>query len=447
MQPQPRLQLPPALEQALRWQADIALERWADRALAELIPTLGALDGVLYMMEVPTSLESNTTESLRWVAGYGRAEGYLRRIGLGEGLTGQVAKTQTPVYLPELSVRQVKPHSGLSAVSPRALLVMPLAYAGTIQGVLEVTSAKLLSDTARTWAQQAAQTIGAQLANIRNQLRVQQLYTEAREKARQLALREEELRRNVLTLEQTQEDLKLAQREAERRAIQLAESQITARVGSWEVNLENTHVTWSDNTYRLFSVDAGLPVSEGFMLSLIHPQDVPLTRIAYEALVKNGQDMDIEVRAFSNRELRFYNLRARRLITEDGRTYRVLGTVQDVTRRKTQENIIHQQNEELRAREEEMRQNYEELQTIQETLKQKAYEIEKLRLEADKRADEQKESLKRIMEKLVEKSRSKEETFTQVLAKKDEELKALQAQLTAVTTKPRKSKAIKKKKD
>jgi ribose 5-phosphate isomerase RpiB len=76
----------------------------------------------------------------------------------------------------------------------------------------------------------------------------------------------------------------------------------------------------------------------------------------------------------------------------------------------------------MRAQEEIMKQNLEEMNTIQESLKEKAQETERVRVEEKTRAEALIDSQKKVMEKVLQKNREKEEQLTAQIA-------ALQAEL------------------
>jgi regulator of replication initiation timing len=76
----------------------------------------------------------------------------------------------------------------------------------------------------------------------------------------------------------------------------------------------------------------------------------------------------------------------------------------------------------MRAQEEIMKQNLEEVNAIQESLKEKVEENERVRLEEKTRSEALIDSQKKVMEKVIQKHREKEEQLNAQLA-------ALQAEL------------------
>jgi methyl-accepting chemotaxis protein len=84
-----------------------------------------------------------------------------------------------------------------------------------------------------------------------------------------------------------------------------------------------------------------------------------------------------------------------------------------------------QHTEELRAQEEEMRQNMEELTATQEELSRKSLEIEQIRMEEKKKAEQQIESQKKIMEQFMNLSKAKEQKLKDKIAELETKLSIL----------------------
>jgi hypothetical protein len=53
----------------------------------------------------------------------------------------------------------------------------------------------------------------------------------------------------------------------------LNEAQTIAYAGSWELNIINGEMTWSDELYRIFGLETGSPVNLFSSMSLLHPRD------------------------------------------------------------------------------------------------------------------------------------------------------------------------------
>ncbi len=124
----------------------------------------------------------------------------------------------------------------------------------------------------------------------------------------------------------------------------LAESQRIARLGSWDWDIVQGELRWSDELYRIF----GLP-PEGFgatyaaFLQVVHPDDRARVEQAVDAALTGEEPYDIEHRIVrpdgSERVLRE---RGEVRLDTGGRPVRMLGTAQDVTEQKLAELQLRQ---------------------------------------------------------------------------------------------------------
>jgi PAS domain S-box-containing protein len=131
----------------------------------------------------------------------------------------------------------------------------------------------------------------------------------------------------------------------------LVEAQRIARIGSWELNLTDDSLTWSDQIYRLFEVDPAL-----FMASIaayqeaIHPDDREMVDQAYAAARANRSSFEITHR-FRMKDGRTKWVQARYEMDFDGsgKPLRAHGTVQDITERIQTEEAVRIRDDWLRA--------------------------------------------------------------------------------------------------
>ncbi|MBW2476871.1 MAG: PAS domain S-box protein [Deltaproteobacteria bacterium] len=115
-----------------------------------------------------------------------------------------------------------------------------------------------------------------------------------------------------------------------------------ANLGSWQMDLANNHLTWSDETYRIFGVDRKnfVPSYEAF-LQMVHPDDQARVDSAYSAsLSQDGQvHYDIEHRIVKQDtvEIRYVHQKCKHQRNVKGDVLKSFGIVQDITERKRTE--------------------------------------------------------------------------------------------------------------
>ncbi len=151
--------------------------------------------------------------------------------------------------------------------------------------------------------------------------------------------------------EQLTSEIKLLQSNSSQQSIKLKETQRISHIGSWELKIKDSVLTWSDETYQIFGVLKGAfnETFEGF-LSFVHPDDltVLLTKQNDALLGKNPLDFVHRI-IRPNGELRFVHERAELTLDIDGETDLLHGSVQDVTEQKIREITLAQNEAIVRA--------------------------------------------------------------------------------------------------
>ena len=124
----------------------------------------------------------------------------------------------------------------------------------------------------------------------------------------------------------------------------LERSQEIAHLGSWELDLINDRLTWTDEVYRIFGLTPGESeaTNEAF-LEGIHPDDREMVDNAFSASIRdNLKTYDIEHRIIRKKtgEVRFVHEKCEHFRDETGQIIRSIGMVHDITDRKKAENDL-----------------------------------------------------------------------------------------------------------
>lgn len=145
----------------------------------------------------------------------------------------------------------------------------------------------------------------------------------------------------------------------------LHKAQSLAHLGSWEFDHGTGRLIWSDETYRIFGLDAGEPPTyEGF-LAAVHPDDRALVDTAYRSSIADGKDgYEIEHRLLrsDSGEVRYVLERCEHYRNGAGEVVRSVGMVHDITGRKLAELERVERHAELQAA-------YEQLAAVEEELR------------------------------------------------------------------------------
>jgi len=113
----------------------------------------------------------------------------------------------------------------------------------------------------------------------------------------------------------------------------LKKSQQMAHIGSWELDLKNNILYWSEENYRIFEVDpARFGASYETFLGTVHPDDLDRVNQAYTDSVNNKKPYSIIHRLqFPDQRIKFVQEWSETDYDESGQPLRSIGTTQDVT--------------------------------------------------------------------------------------------------------------------
>lgn len=113
----------------------------------------------------------------------------------------------------------------------------------------------------------------------------------------------------------------------------LNRAQAVARVGSWHSAAASGRIIWSPETYRIFGLPQGEPMSHERFMSCVHPDDRELVAAAWRASL-DGAPYDVEHRILVDGRERWVHERAELEFDGSGAVCGATGTVEDVTERK-----------------------------------------------------------------------------------------------------------------
>jgi PAS domain S-box-containing protein len=126
----------------------------------------------------------------------------------------------------------------------------------------------------------------------------------------------------------------------------LNRAQAVARTGSWRLDVNRNELLWSDETYRMFGIPRGTPLTYEAFLNTIHSDDREYVDKKWQAAMR-GEPYDIEHRIVVDGETKWVRERAELEVSKGGVLTGGFGTVEDITERKRIENELKETSEYL----------------------------------------------------------------------------------------------------
>lgn len=131
--------------------------------------------------------------------------------------------------------------------------------------------------------------------------------------------------------------------------IDLNRAQAVAQTGSWRLDVRRNILMWSNETYRIFGIPSGTPMTYELFLSTVHPSDRDDVRQKWTKALQ-GESYDMEHRIVVGDRVKWVSERAELEFDDGGGLLGGFGTVQDITERKEMEESLRRARDELELR-------------------------------------------------------------------------------------------------
>jgi PAS domain S-box-containing protein len=129
----------------------------------------------------------------------------------------------------------------------------------------------------------------------------------------------------------------------------LNDAQAVAHIGSWRLDLESHQLLWSEETYRIFAIPQGTPLTDRTFFDSVHPEDREYVFQQWQAALQ-GEPYDIELRIYAGDKVKWVHEQAAMEIVSEGVAHSFFGTVQDITEWKRVEASLAQARADLEQR-------------------------------------------------------------------------------------------------
>lgn len=155
--------------------------------------------------------------------------------------------------------------------------------------------------------------------------------------------------RSPQELEREVQQRKHAEEQLQVKHQQLAAAQALAHIGSWEWDIANDTVTWSDELYRIMGLEPGeVELDYRTVLQCHPPEDAEKLRVQVARALETHEPFQLFLRIIrKGGEERVAHARGEVIVGDNGAPVRMVGTTQDVTTIKKAEEALEQKAREL----------------------------------------------------------------------------------------------------
>lgn len=141
--------------------------------------------------------------------------------------------------------------------------------------------------------------------------------------------------RDITEQKQAEDALKKSRRD-------LNHAQSVAHIGSWRLDVHNHVLEWSDETFRIFGIHEGTPLTYHSFLDTVHPSDRSLVDTAWKQAL-TGEPFDMEYRIRVGHKIKWLRGQAELEYDENGTVLSGFGTVKDITEVKNTHEVLQQE--------------------------------------------------------------------------------------------------------
>ncbi len=296
---------------------------------------------------------------------YNRERYVEKRIDIGVNLVGQAAKEGETVFMTDLPQDYIYIKSGLGTDKPKSLVIIPLKVSDDVMGVVELASLEVFEKYKIEFIEQISESIAGTIARVKINVQTANLLKETQKNSEEMVVKEQEMLKNIDKIKseyevrdnenlenikeiKKQQEVKLGQLKTKTeklineqnttiKMLNLQHEAIEAAVPLIEYN-EKGMVTSANNRF-LRLAEVSLPLLKDRHHSDFIAKDMVQT-VGYQALwpnlAKNISSSATRKFIFEEREKWYFEILTP-VNSVDGKVYKVLGSMIDLTTYKDEE--------------------------------------------------------------------------------------------------------------
>jgi CheY-like chemotaxis protein/CHASE3 domain sensor protein len=266
-------------------QGDQPLDKLANNVIAYLADYLGAQVGAVFIAE---------NGRFRRVGGFALPIGVeVDLLRPGDGLAGQVAKSNRALTVREVPVGYLPVSSGLGRGEPKELLIAPASLDGKVQAVLELGFFGPVDSSKQEFVNEISESLAVAVRASKDRSRLEELLQETQTQTEELQTREEELRVNNEELEEQGHSLResRAQLESQQAELEQINTQLEEQTQVLEHQRDELAKSHAVLTAKTGELQRANEYKSDFLANMSHELRTPLnsTLILAKLLADNKE--------------------------------------------------------------------------------------------------------------------------------------------------------------
>ena len=339
--------------------------------ISNLVKYLKANQGCMFIIND----NNNNDFYLELVACYAfEKKKYLsKRISKGEGIVGQAWQEGDYIYLTEVPNNYINITSGLGGANPRSILIMPLKINEEIFGIIELASFEEFCSYEIEFVQKLSESIASTISTAKVNIRTKELLEISQLQTEAMKAQEEEMRQNMEELAATQDEM--SRKGAE---LEIVLNAVNSTIGTIEYDLHGCILSvnkfFLDITEMKEKDVIGKKHYDFVNKNIINDKD-------YNEIwdkISDGITHKCEMNYIFPNGKKIWLLETYNPIKDmDGNIIKALTGVIAINKNLLLD--VQQQNETMKAQDEELRQNIEEIAAMNEAIEKEQEEFKKLK--------------------------------------------------------------------
>lgn len=232
---------------------------------------------------------------------YSRKKSIKKEVLVGEGLVGACFIERESIYMTEIPDNYINITSGLGKANPKALILVPIKTDEEIIGVIEIASFNEIEKYQREFLEKLSETIAGTIINVRNNIKMKELFEQTSQQAEEMRAQEEEMRQNMEELLATQEENDRKTEEIENFMQALHSSNLII-----EINEQGAITFVSEALAKYFGVKPNALTGKDFK-DIFYPENYDEMSILWQEIITGKSKKTVSEFIFNGEKYKFYD--------------------------------------------------------------------------------------------------------------------------------------------